>query len=71
MLSIPTASALKVDQGDLKIDYKATEKDNISYRFTRAYQNNPVDELAGAVVQLPFNYANLQHGWRLDSNDQQ
>ena len=28
-------------QGDLKIDFKATQKDNISYRFTRAYQNNP------------------------------
>jgi Carboxypeptidase regulatory-like domain len=35
------ASALKVDQGDLKVDYKATDKDNIYYRFTRAYQNNP------------------------------
>jgi hypothetical protein len=35
------ASALKVDQGDLKLDYKATDKDNISYRFTRGYQNNP------------------------------
>jgi carboxypeptidase family protein len=35
------ASALKVDQGDLKIDYKATDRDNIYYRFTRAYQNNP------------------------------
>jgi len=36
-----TAQALKVDQGDLKVDYKATEKDSIYYRFTRAYQNNP------------------------------
>jgi hypothetical protein len=35
------ASAFNVDQGDLKLDYKATDKDNISYRFTRAYQNNP------------------------------
>jgi Carboxypeptidase regulatory-like domain len=35
------ASALKVDQGDLKIDFKATDKDSIYYRFTRAYQNNP------------------------------
>lgn len=34
-------SAENVDQGDLKIDYKLTQKDNISYRFTRAYQNNP------------------------------
>jgi hypothetical protein len=35
------SSAQNVDQGDLKIDFKATQKDNISYRFTRAYQNNP------------------------------
>ncbi|HEY3706686.1 MAG TPA: TonB-dependent receptor [Terracidiphilus sp.] len=34
-------SAQNVDQGDLKVDYKASQKDNISYRFTRAYQNNP------------------------------
>jgi hypothetical protein len=36
-----TNSAQNVDQGDLKIDFKASQKDNISYRFTRAYQNNP------------------------------
>ncbi|MGC1452295.1 MAG: TonB-dependent receptor [Candidatus Sulfotelmatobacter sp.] len=36
-----TNSAFNVVQGDLKIDFKATQKDNISYRFTRAYQNNP------------------------------
>ena len=30
-----------VDQGDVKIDYRASDKDNISGRFTRAYQNNP------------------------------
>src|SRR3989475_10668053 len=35
------ASAFKVDQGDLRLDYKATEKDSISYRFTRSNQNNP------------------------------
>jgi hypothetical protein len=34
-------SAQNVDQGDLKVDFRATQKDNISYRFTRAYQNNP------------------------------
>ncbi|HLV88302.1 MAG TPA: TonB-dependent receptor [Candidatus Sulfotelmatobacter sp.] len=34
-------SAQNVEQGDLKIDFRATQKDNISYRFTRAYQNNP------------------------------
>jgi hypothetical protein len=36
-----TTSAFNVDQGDLKIDFRPTQKDNISYRFTRAYQNNP------------------------------
>jgi len=36
-----TVSALNVDQGDIKVDYKATDKDTISGRFTRAYQNNP------------------------------
>jgi hypothetical protein len=35
------ASAQNVDQGDLKVDFKATQKDNVTYRFTRAYQNNP------------------------------
>jgi hypothetical protein len=30
-----------VDQGDIKVDYKASNKDNISGRFTRAFQNNP------------------------------
>jgi hypothetical protein len=35
------ASAFNVDQGDLKVDFRASQKDNISYRFTRAYQNNP------------------------------
>ena len=40
-LRIPPASAYNVDQGDLKIDYRPTQKDTISYRFTRAYQNNP------------------------------
>ncbi|PYV94130.1 MAG: hypothetical protein DMG90_00520, partial [Acidobacteria bacterium] len=36
-----TAKAFNVDQGDIKVDYKATDKDTISGRFTRAYQNNP------------------------------
>ena len=34
-------SAENVDQGDLKIDYRVDSRDDISYRFTRAYQNNP------------------------------
>jgi Carboxypeptidase regulatory-like domain len=34
-------SAFNEEQGDLKIDFKASQRDNISYRFTRAYQENP------------------------------
>jgi hypothetical protein len=34
-------SAFDEEQGDFKIDFKATQKDNISYRFTKAFQNNP------------------------------
>ena len=34
-------SAFNEEQGDLKIDFKASQRDNISYRFTRAYQDNP------------------------------
>jgi hypothetical protein len=34
-------SAENEAQGDLKIDLRLTQKDNISYRFTRAYQDNP------------------------------
>jgi hypothetical protein len=36
-----SVSAFNVDQGDLKVDYRATDKDSISGRYTRAYQNNP------------------------------
>jgi hypothetical protein len=36
-----SASAFNVNQGDLRVDYKGTQKDNISYRFTREYQENP------------------------------
>src|SRR3984885_6977010 len=36
-----TNSQENVDQGDIKIDYKASDKDTISGRFTRAFQNNP------------------------------
>ena len=36
-----TNSAFNVDQGDLKIDFKATQRTISRYRFTRAYQNNP------------------------------
>ena len=49
-----TASAFNVDQGDLKVDFKATQKDNISYRFTRAYQNNPSNN---SQVLLSNSYA--------------
>ncbi len=34
-------SELNSNQGDAKVDYVASSKDRISWRFTRAYQNNP------------------------------
>ncbi len=53
-----TVSAKNVDQGDLKIDYTIDAKDNISYRFTRAYQNNPsynsVALLSNAYATTPI-----------------
>jgi Carboxypeptidase regulatory-like domain/TonB dependent receptor len=51
-------SAQNVDQGDLKIDFRASQKDNISYRFTRAYQNNPSnnsqDLLSNGISSTPI-----------------
>ena len=53
-----TNAAFKVDQGDLKIDFRATQKDNISYRFTRAYQNNPSNNsqelLSNGIATTPI-----------------
>jgi hypothetical protein len=53
-----TSSAFKVNQGDLKLDYKATQKDNISYRFTREYQENPSNNsqvlLSNALSSTPI-----------------
>ena len=51
-----TSSAFDVDQGDIKADYKPNEKDTISGRFTRAYQNNPS---ANSQVLLGNNYATV------------
>ena len=34
-------SAFNSDQGDIKVDYRPTDKDGISGRFTRAYQIDP------------------------------
>jgi hypothetical protein len=36
-----TTSLLNTNQGDIKIDWVATDKDRISGRFTRAFQDNP------------------------------
>jgi hypothetical protein len=49
-----TNSAYNVDQGDLKIDWRASQKDNISYRYTRAYQNNPA---TNSMVLVGNSYA--------------
>jgi len=35
------SQAFNSDQGDIKVDYRATDKDLISGRFTRAYQTDP------------------------------
>ena len=34
-------SQQNVDQGDIKVDWKPNDRDSVSGRFTRAYQNNP------------------------------
>jgi hypothetical protein len=36
-----TSSAFNSDQGDLKVDYRISDKDQISGRFTRAFQDDP------------------------------
>jgi hypothetical protein len=36
-----TSQQFNSDQGDIKVDYRATDKDLISGRFTRAYQIDP------------------------------
>jgi hypothetical protein len=36
-----TNAQQNVDQGDIKVDYKVSDTDSISGRYTRAYQNNP------------------------------
>ena len=36
-----TTSLLNSNQGDIKVDYQFSDKDRVSGRFTRAYQNNP------------------------------
>lgn len=36
-----TNAQQNVDQGDLKVDYRVSDRDTISGRFTRAFQDNP------------------------------
>ena len=47
-----------VDQGDIRVDYRASDKDTISGRFTRSYQNNPSDHtfalFAGGLSTTPI-----------------
>ena len=66
-----TGSAQNVDQGDLKIDFKASEKDSIFWSLYPRLSEQSVDQFSGAAVQLLLHYAYLQHGGRLDANDQQ
>jgi hypothetical protein len=44
-----TNAQQNVDQGDIKIDYRVDDKDNISGRYTRAYQNNPSANTYGLI----------------------
>ena len=39
--AVTSNNQFNVDQGDIKVDYKPNDKDNISGRYTRSYQNNP------------------------------
>src|SRR5215469_16301469 len=52
------ASQQNLKQGDLKIDFRATQRDNISYRFTRSYQDNPSTNsqllLGNAYANVPI-----------------
>ena len=65
-----TGSAQNVDQGDLKIDYKASEKDSIFGRFTRAYQNNPSTH-SQLLLSNSFSTTPIYNTvGRLDENDQ-
>jgi hypothetical protein len=36
-----TSNAYNTDQGDIKVDYRVSDKDQLSGRFTRAFQNDP------------------------------
>ncbi len=38
------SNQFNVDQGDAKVDYKPNDKDTISGRFTRSFQNNPSNQ---------------------------
>ena len=64
------SSAFDVDQGDIKADYKPNEKDTISGRFTRAYQNNPSTNSQVLLGNDYHDCADLEHRWQLDANDQ-
>jgi hypothetical protein len=36
------SSQLNVNQGDIRVDYHISDKDQVSGRFTRAYESNPI-----------------------------
>ena len=70
MRSTSNSNQFNVDQGDLKVDYKPNDKDTISGRFTRSFQNNPSNHSLCVVRQRLCRLPNLQHRWRLDPHDQ-
>ena len=46
-------STFNIDQGDLKIDYAATQKDRVFFRWSQGYTNNPAS--AGFLLGDPGN----------------
>ena len=58
-----TRSHNHVDQGDVRIDYKATRKDRLYGRISEAFQDNP--EINSFTLLFDtFNQARLENGTR-------
>ena len=56
-----TRSHNNVDQGDARIDLKATQKDSLSARISEAFQDNP-ETNSFALLFDTFNQARMQNG---------
>jgi len=65
-----TASAFNVNQGDIKADNKATDKDTIRPVYPGLPEQS-IDGTRRCCVQLLLQLRNLQHRGRLDPDDRQ